>query len=187
MAAPGWIELFVARLEATGLSYMVTGSVASMIYGEPRLTLDLDLVIELPANRVEEFLAAFPESEFYRPPVEVVRLECSRESRGHFNVIHHETGAKADVYLAARDRLHEWGLAHRRRLPLGSGTIALAPPEYVILRKLEFFREGGSDKHIRDVRGMLQAGTAVDRAFVAQEVARRGLEAGWNLATEGGA
>jgi hypothetical protein len=105
MAAPGWIELFVTRLEATGLSYMATGSVASMIYGEPRLTLDLDLVIELPANRVEAFLAAFPESEFYRPPVEVVRLECSRESRGHFNVIHHETGAKADVYLAGRDRL----------------------------------------------------------------------------------
>lgn len=184
MAAPGWIELFVTRLEATGLSYMVTGSVASMIYGEPRLTLDLDLVIELPANRVEAFLAAFPEAEFYRPPAEVMRLECSRESRGHFNVIHHETGAKADVYLAARDALHEWGLVHRRRLPLGSGMIALAPPEYVILRKLEFFREGGSEKHIRDVRGMLQAGTGIDLAFVAAEVGRRGLEAGWSLATD---
>ena len=45
MAAPGWIELFVARLETLGLPYMVTGSVASMIYGEPRLTLDLDVVV----------------------------------------------------------------------------------------------------------------------------------------------
>ncbi len=181
MAAPGWIELFVARLEAIGLPYMVTGSVASMIYGEPRLTLDVDLVIELRADRAEELLAAFRDSEFYKPPLEVVRLECSRESRGHFNVIHHETGAKADVYVAARDELHRWGLAHRRRLPLGAATIALAPPEYVILRKLEFFREGGSEKHIRDVRGMLAAELEIDRVFLDAELRRRGLEAAWKL------
>jgi hypothetical protein len=186
MAAPGWIELFVARLEATGLPYMVTGSVASMTYGEPRLTLDLDLVIELQADRAGALLAAFPESEFYRPPIEVVRLECSRESRGHFNVIHHETGAKADVYLAARDELHKWGLAHRRRLRLGEGTIALAPPEYVILRKLEFFREGRSEKHIRDVRGMLAADLPLDHAFLKAELRRRGLEAEWRLVTDAG-
>lgn len=40
---------------------------------------------------------------------EAVRLECSRDSRGHFNLIHHETGMKADLYLAARDDLHRWG------------------------------------------------------------------------------
>ena len=47
MAAPGSVELFVPRLEALGLAYMVTGSTASTIYGEPRLTLDLDLVVQL--------------------------------------------------------------------------------------------------------------------------------------------
>lgn len=59
MAAPGWIEQFVRRLEALELRYMVTGSVASMIYGEPRLTLDVDLVVELDVERAEELLAAF--------------------------------------------------------------------------------------------------------------------------------
>jgi hypothetical protein len=163
---------------------MVTGSTASMIYGEPRLTLDVDLVIELPAERAAEFLAAFPEAEFYRPPLEVVRVECSRESRGHFNLIHHQTGMKADVYVAAEDALHRWGLARRRRLPFGRGRLSLAPPEYVILRKLEFFREGGSEKHLRDVRAMLAADVELDRAFVESQVRERGLEAAWQRVTE---
>jgi hypothetical protein len=81
MAAPGWIELFVAPLEALGLPCMVTGSVASTVYGEPRLTLDVDLVLDLPAERAPDLLAAFPESAFYRPPLEVVRVECARAAR----------------------------------------------------------------------------------------------------------
>lgn len=184
MATPGWIELFVLRLEALGLPYMVTGSVASMVYGEPRLTLDLDLVVELAIERAAELLAAFPEAEFYRPPFEVVVVECSRESRGHFNLIHHATGMKADVYLAARDVLHHWGLAHRRRIPLGPGQLALAPPEYVILRKLEFWREGGSEKHLRDICAMLATGLALDRAFLDAELRQRGLEEAWQRVTE---
>jgi hypothetical protein len=183
MAAPGWIELFVARLEALGLPYMVTGSVASTIYGEPRLTLDLDLVVELAVERAAEFLEAFPEGEFYRPPLEVVRLECSRDARGHFNLIHQETGMKADVYLAAHDELHRWGLAHHRRIRFGPGQLSLAPPEYVILRKLEFWREGGSEKHLRDVRAMLAADLALDRGFLDAELRRRGLEEAWQRAT----
>jgi hypothetical protein len=158
---------------------MVTGSIASMVYGEPRLTLDLDLVLELGAERAAKFLAAFPEAEFYRPPLEVVRLECSRDSRGHFNLIHHETGMKADVYLAARDELHRWGLAHRRRVHVGARQLWLAPPEYVILRKLEFWRDGGSEKHLRDVRAMLAADLALDRPFLEAELRRRGLEEIW--------
>jgi hypothetical protein len=186
MATPGWIELFVEPLERLGVPYMVTGSTASTIYGEPRLTLDVDLVVELPVERAGELLAAFPEIAFYRPPLEVVRLECARDSHGHFNLIHHETGMKADVYLAARDALHRWGLAHRRRLPLGRGEIAVAPPEYVIVRKLEFFREGGSEKHLRDLRGMLAAGVALDREFLAAELRQRGLEPLWQRVSEAG-
>jgi len=183
MAAPGWIELFVQRLEALGLPYMVTGSVASMIYGEPRLTLDVDVVLDVDVERVADLLAAFPESEFYRPPLEVARVECAREARGHFNLIHHATGMKAHLYLVARDELHRWGLAHRRRIRFGQGSLSLAPPEYVILRKLEFWREGGSEKHLRDVRAMLAAALELDRGFLDGELRRRGLEEAWRRAT----
>ena len=110
-------------------------------------------------------------------------VECARESRGHFNLIHHATGMKADVYIAS-DALHRWGLAHRRHISLGSGKLALAPPEYVILRKLEFWREGGSEKHLRDVRAMLATDLALDQSFLDAELRQRGLDEAWRRVTE---
>ena len=179
MAVPSWIELFVARLESLDLAYMVTGSVATMVYGEPRMTLDVDFVVALERARAVDLLGAFPESDFYRPPLEVVWVECARAARGHFNLIHHETGMKADIYLAAADDLHGWGLAHRRRVAFEGMELPLAPPEYVIVRKLEFWREGGSEKHIRDLRAMLEAGIVLDSAFLETQIRRRGLQEAW--------
>lgn len=91
---------------------------------------------------------------------------------------------KAGVYPAARDELHRFGLAHRRRVAYGPGQLWLAPPEYVILRKLEFWREGGSDKHLRDVRAMLASGLDLDRPFLDAELRRRGLEEAWQRVME---
>lgn len=105
-------------------------------------------------------------------------------SRGAFNLIHHASQFKADVYLAARDPLHAWALEHRRRISLESGGAWIAPPEYVIVRKLEYLREGGSDKHLRDIRFMIAA-TPIDRAFLESEVARLGLQQQWRQCQAG--
>ena len=158
---------------------MITGSVASMIYAEPRSTLDVDLVVELGVDEVSAFLAAFPEDQFYRPPAEIVRQECARDSRGHFNLIHHDTGFKADIYPAGSDPLHRWALDRRRRLDDPVVPLTLAPPEYVILRKLEFWREGGSPKHLRDVAGILAAGVPLEEPFLEEQIRARGLQEAW--------
>ena len=56
--------------------------------------------------------------------------------------------------------------------------VAFAPPEYVILRKLEFFREGRSEKHLRDIAAMLsEAGPLIDSSFIERETLSRGLAA----------
>jgi hypothetical protein len=86
-----------------------------------------------------------------------------------FNLIHHKSQFKADIYLAARDPLHAWALGHRRRIELGDGGAWIAPPECVIVRKLEFLRAGGSDKHLRDIR-FIVAATPLDRGFIEAEV-----------------
>ena len=70
-------------------------------------------------------------------------------------------------------------MKHRRRLAYGGQELWVAPPEYVLLRKLEFFREGRQDKHIEDLRFML-AVTKLDRSFIAVQVERLGLEEQWN-------
>jgi hypothetical protein len=103
--------MFTQRLNTLGVAYMVSGSVAVIIYGEPRLTHDVDLVVVLDRGHTARLPKVFPPAEFYCPPTEVIAVELEREQRGHFNIIHHETGFKADVYLSGRDPLHTWRLA----------------------------------------------------------------------------
>ncbi len=158
---------------------MVTGSIATMLYGEPRLTLDIDLVVEIDVEQAQAILDVFPEDEFYRPPLEVLRAECTRDSRGHFNIIEHASGMKADFYLAGRDPLQRWGLQNRRCIAFSAGELFVAPPEYVIVMKLEYWREGGSPKHERDIRAVLAAGVPLDRMELEQRIQDRGLSDLW--------
>lgn len=175
--------VFTRRLQALGAPYMVTGSVAGTLYGEPRVTHDVDVVIALRRAHVDRLVELFPLEEFYCPPREVILDEVLRAQRGHFNLIHHDTGFKADVYLANRDPLHRWALGEIRLIPIGDDTIPLAPIEYVIVRKLEFYREGGSDKHLRDIAAMLHCSSDDVRTGVLDEwVSRLGLEPQWQEA-----
>ena len=175
------IELFVRPLDQIGVRYLVTGSVAATLYGEPRATHDIDLVAILSSSDAERVAVAFPAASFYTPPADVIALEVGREGRGHFNVIHTESGLKADFWLAGRDPLHGFAFRNAREYAIGGLRIQLAPPEYVILRKLEFYREGGSEKHLRDIRSMLAlSGDQIDRKILAEWIERLGLEAPWS-------
>jgi hypothetical protein len=180
MAGANPLAIFAPRLNAAGVPWMAVGSIASNAYGEARMTLDVDVVVVMPPEAAGRFAAVFPEESFYCPPVEVIRAEAERSHRGHFNVIDNDTMFKADVYLATGDALEKWAFRHRRQLAVDGVPVWLAPPEYVIVQKLEFLREGGSEKHIRDIRGMT-AVTDIDRAVVEQEIARRGLRQQWAL------
>lgn len=178
MPVPSPLAPFLEPLERLGLPYCVTGSVAASVYGEPRLTADVDIVLLLRVRNIDALRSAFPDADYYVPPDETLKLELARDTRGMFNLIHHASQFKADIYLAARDPLHAWALAQRRRIELDGGGAWIAPPEYVILRKLEYLREGAQDKHVRDIRFML-ATSVVDRSFVEFEVARLGLRTQW--------
>lgn len=183
MPASDPFRVFTDRLEQAGVPYMVTGSVASMIYGEPRLTHDIDVVIELARGEARRIVSAFDEREFYVPPLEAIEVEAGRSARGRFNLIHYDSGYKADVYVVGRDPLHLWAMGRRLRIDLGGSPLWLAPPEYVIVRKLEYFREGGAEKHVRDIAAMLDvSGDRIDLAAVEEEVSERGLVAEWRAA-----
>ena len=167
--------LYADRLNRLGVPYMITGSVAATLYGEPRFTHDVDLVIELSDEGARRLASAFPMSEFYCPPLEILISEAHRTHRGHFNLIHHESGLKAYVYLKGREDLHEWGMSHRRTLSADGCVVQVAPPEYVILRKIEFFREGGSEKHLLDCRAILELCEGIDHPWLQDTAASRGL------------
>ena len=184
MPEPDLIELFVFPLNRLGVRYLVSGSVAAMLYGEPRVTHDVDLIVFLRVDDIPRLAGAFLAPEFYVPTADVIVAEMARERRGHFNIIHVESGLKADFYLANRDELHAWAFRNVKQYSIGESTVKLAPPEYVIVRKLEYFREGGSEKHLRDIRAMLAvSGEQMDHPALNELIQQRGLQAEWQRAS----
>ncbi|MCF7792270.1 MAG: hypothetical protein K9M56_09785 [Victivallales bacterium] len=164
-------KIFTSRLNTAKLNYIVTGSVAGIIYGEPRLTHDVDIIIHLKENDIAGLISHFPDKDFYVPPFEVIKTEIIRNNRGHFNIIHHETGFKADVYLVGNDPLHLFAFKNKKNIKTNGETVYFAPPEYVILRKLEYYNEGNSEKHLRDIKSILSnCPFKIDRQFIENNI-----------------
>lgn len=183
MTAPDLIGLFVAPLESEEIPYLITGGVASVIYGDPRFTRDIDLVLDLSAATAPRLASTFAGDAYYLPPVEVLLEEIDRTPAGHFNIIHRDTALRADVYLSGDDPLHAWAFEHRRRIRVGSIDISVAPIEYVVLRKLQYHEMSGSDRHLRDIAMMLRiSGDLMDRAAMDDWLNRLGLVTAWELA-----
>jgi hypothetical protein len=178
--------VFIRKLNQLGAPYMVTGSWASTLYGKPRMTHDVDIIVHLDATQLARLPAIFPLEEFYCPPLEALRAEAQRP-RGQFIIIHHASGCKADLYLRGNDPLDVWAFQRRRAFVVAGETVVLAPPEYLILGKLLFFRQGGSVKHPSDIRAILAASASeINRAELEQWIRVQGLEAEWAAAQHAG-
>jgi hypothetical protein len=173
-----FLNLALDALERLGVPYMLVGSFASSAYGEPRFTQDIDIVIDLPERLVTGLCAAFPGPDFY---VSEPAVRDAVRRRLPFNVIHPASGHKIDFMLPRAD---DWGRAQLGRrqlvrlLPDRDGYAAR--PEDVIIGKLWYYGEGGSEKHLRDITGMLTAaGNSIDWGDIAQWADRLGLQDIW--------
>jgi hypothetical protein len=159
---------------------MVTGGLAAVVYGHPRLTLDVDLVMRLSSRDAAAFVALWPPHEFYSPPAEVIEEERARTAHGHFNVIHNESMMRADIYIAGTDALNAWALRHRSIRQVEGEAVQFAPIEYVIVSKLRYFQMGGSDRHLRDIARMMEvSGPDVDRPTLESWISRLKLGTEW--------
>jgi hypothetical protein len=113
-------------------------------------------------------------------------IEIRRPNRGHFNVIHGASGLKAGFYPSRSHPYFPWALANRRRVEIDGRDVQFAPPEYAIFWKLEFMREGGGEKHVRDIRGIVSVqGGEMDMELLAHGVGELGLTREWDAVTGG--
>lgn len=143
-------------LEQLAVPYMVVGGFAAIFYGEPRLTLDVDIVVDMKWRHIAPFVRAFPISDYY---VSEEGIRDSLQRRYPFNVIQPTTGAKVDLVPLPRDPFTRAAFRRRQRMEYDEfgRSATFITPEDIVLAKLIAFRETGSDKHIRDVRGVLAA------------------------------
>lgn len=150
----------IARLEGAGIAYMLTGSVALSYYAEPRMTRDVDLVVELAGRDPKAVVALFA-ADYYVSESDVARAIASRAM---FNVLHLAKLVKLG-FIVRKDmpyRRREFG--RRKRVPMPGFEAWIVSREDLILSKLAWARESGSELQLRDVRALL-AGSA-DEAYL---------------------
>jgi hypothetical protein len=165
-------------LERQGIPYLVTGSIATIAYGEPRFTNDIDIAVRLAADQVEALVAAFPSPEFY---VATGAAHDAAVSGGQFNIIHPESGLKVDIMVATASAFNSSRFARGRVLRIATGeSVTFAAPEDVIIKKLQYFQEGGGEKHLRDIGGVLTTSPElIDRSYLRQWTVELGVEDIW--------
>ena len=165
-------------LEKLGVRYFVTGSTASIFFGEPRFTNDIDVVVDLQSGDVARFCAEFPDEEFYLDE-EAVRRAVAQHRQ--FNILHPSSALKVDVIVPCDTLFNRSRFARIQRVrPAPDFEACFSSAEDVIVKKMDFFREGGSEKHLRDIAGILKiSGAALDMEYIESWAENLGLETIW--------
>lgn len=177
MTIEALLRALVDSLRMEGIPFMLTGSVAGAFYGAGRATMDVDVVIDPDASRLQAFVDRIESTGAY------VSADAAREALAHrtmFNVVDPETGWKADL-IVRKDRPFSEGEFRRRTSADFYGVpIDVATIEDLVIAKLEWAKAGESTRQLEDVRELIRvAGGELDREYLRRWIASLRLEQQW--------
>ncbi len=156
----GYVKLVLEALEAAGVEYMIGGAVASWAWGEPRATLDLDLVADIPINCVEALSQELEKRDMLVPADIILNTILEDRTDLPINAIHLHTGLKADIYpMRDHDELRQQAWSRRQLVDLGPelGEVYLHSPEDLIIYKLWYYSLSRQTKHPRDIGSIIKS------------------------------
>jgi hypothetical protein len=171
------LKLVVESLDKLSIPYMVTGSLASAFYGEPRSTQDVDIVVRAPEPPLQRLGERLRAAGLY---CDAGAITEAVELKGLFNAIDPATGWKVD-FIVLKDRAFGRAAFEGRTLAeLGGVPLHLIRAEDVVVSKLEWAQLGGSERQLRDVVGVLMVqGPLLDRDYIERWVTGLGLSNEW--------
>jgi hypothetical protein len=178
MSQSGRLSYLAATLDRLAVPYMLTGSLVSSLQGEPRATHDIDIVVDLPADRIDSAFEAFPPPDFY---VDREAMAEAVRTRGMFNVLDLREGDKFDFWLLTEEPFDRSRFARRRRFDVDGLTIPISAPEDTILMKLKWSRDaGGSQRQFRDAKRVFELQRArLDMDYLNQWISDLRLNEDW--------
>lgn len=168
----------VEALERAQIDYMITGSIASSLHGEPRATHDIDLVVRIDQDAIPALLAAFPRTEFY---LEEAAIRAAIRDREMFNAVEATEGSKIDFWLLTDSPFDRSRFSRKYAEKVFGIEIQVSTPEDTILAKLHWAKlSGDGEKYFQDALRVyeVQAGS-LDLEYVEHWVDHLSVAALW--------
>jgi hypothetical protein len=159
-----------SALEERNIPYMISGSVAMITYAVPRMTRDIDIVINLKESDIDQFAEIFKEGFYLHK--EGIREEVKR--RGMFNVIDFESGEKIDFIVRKNTEFHYNEFERRIRTNAFGFEVWVVSIEDLIISKLNWIQQIQSDMQIGDIRSLLE-NASIDKDYLIKWVNRLSL------------
>jgi predicted nucleotidyltransferase len=156
------VKLVAMRLDAAGIRYMVTGSIAMNFYAQPRLTRDVDVVVELAVANVDRIVKLFADD--FVCEAEAVSEAVRR--RGMFNIIHYESVVKIDFIVRKDSPYRVAEMRRRRAVDLDGATVWVVAAEDLILSKLHWAKDSRSELQLTDVRNLIGSVDRLDWSYL---------------------
>ncbi|HMA76569.1 MAG TPA: nucleotidyl transferase AbiEii/AbiGii toxin family protein [Candidatus Krumholzibacteriaceae bacterium] len=157
-----FLKEITRRLDSAGIPYMLTGSMALALYTRPRMTRDIDIVIQCRPPDSETMVELF-ETDCY---VDEQEVRDAITSRTMFNIIHNEWIIKADFIVRKNNKYRRLEFDRRRQFTIEGESIWVVSPEDLILSKLCWVKDGNSELQREDVRAMLQTGRDLEWKYI---------------------
>jgi len=148
----GVLKIVIQRLESAGIRYMITGSVAANFYVTPRMTRDIDIVINIEHTDAEQLYSLFSE-DFY---VDIALIKDAISRQRMFNIIHNEGIIKIDFIIRQDNEYRKVEFDRRGSIDLEGLSVYVVSPEDLILSKLYWAKDSMSGLQIMDVRNLLR-------------------------------
>jgi hypothetical protein len=160
------------RLDRAKIAYMVTGSIATNFYTVPRMTRDIDIVVNLAEEDLGRFIPLF-ETDFY---LDRQTVRDAVKNKSMFNLIQNEYVVKIDFIVRKDSPYRRREFSRRRKVAVDGRNLYLVAPEDLILSKLEWAKDSRSEQQLSDVRNLLKFVKRLNRRYLARWAKELGVE-----------
>jgi hypothetical protein len=150
------------KLEQANIPYMLTGSLAGNFYTVPRMTRDIDIVLEIAPSRIDKFLEVF-QADFY---LEKSAINEAIKYQSMFNVINTNSALKIDFIIRKDSLYRDTEFQRRRQILLDGDKIWIVSPEDLILSKLFWAKDSLSERQLRDTKNLIESIKNLDTNYL---------------------
>lgn len=145
-------KIVMERLNNAGINYMVSGSVAMNYYAQPRMTRDIDIIVELNYQNANKFYNLF-QKDFY---IDLDMMKGAISHKKVFNIIHSAEAIKVDFIIRKESKYRRMEFERRRKAKINETEFYIASIEDLILSKLVWAKDSQSEIQLGDVKNLLQ-------------------------------